>query len=165
MKRCIAVFDKLEELVIFVGMAVMVTLNFLNVVCRFLLPQTPFSYTEELTVMIFVWITMFGISCAYKKMAHTGLTLLTDRFRHRGKMIFAAIGMAASMLFMAYVIYHGSGMVVNQISHNQILPGLRISASCQSLAIPVGGCVIFLRVIQTSVREICDLAKEGRNEV
>ena len=162
MKRVMNLLDQVEELVIFVGMAVMVIFNFLNVVCRFLLPQTPFSYTEELVVLVFVWITMFGISCAYKRMAHTGLTLLTDRFGSRGKQVFTVIGMAASVLFMIFVIRYGWAMVANQIAHNQILPGMKLSAACQSLAIPLGGCVILLRSVQVSIRELCRLAEEGR---
>ena len=47
-------FNILEEGVMVVGIAVMVLFNFLNVVFRYLLPQTPFSYTEELVVLIFI---------------------------------------------------------------------------------------------------------------
>ena len=78
MKIIFKVLDILEEGVMILGLIAMVILNFVNVICRFLLPQTPFSYTEELTILIFGWVTMFGIAYGYKKCAHTGLTLVTD---------------------------------------------------------------------------------------
>lgn len=153
------IIDKFEELVIVVGMIAMVIFNFLNVVCRFLLPQTPFSYTEELVVLIFVWITMFGIACAYKKMAHTGLTILTDHFHGSAKIVFAVLSMICSVCFMLLVIWYGIDMVQNQIAHGQILPGMKIPAATQSLAIPVGGVLILIRAIQACLIEIKTIRK------
>ena len=76
-------FNLLEEGVMVAGMAVMVLFNFLNVVFRYLLPQTPFSYTEELVVLIFIWVSLFGISYGYRIGAHTVLTVLL--LRHQNK--------------------------------------------------------------------------------
>lgn len=68
MKIIFKVLDILEEGVMILGLIAMVILNFVNVICRFLLPQTPFSYTEELTILIFGWVTMFGIAYGLQKM-------------------------------------------------------------------------------------------------
>ena len=58
MKTINKLFDYFEEFMLFIIMAAMIVMNFLNVVFRFLLPQSPFSYTEELTLLLFVWATM-----------------------------------------------------------------------------------------------------------
>ena len=79
MKFILHLLDYLEEGVMVIGLGIMVVLNFVNVICRYLMPQTPFSYTEELNTLIFVWITVFGIAYGYKRGSHTGLTLITDR--------------------------------------------------------------------------------------
>ena len=42
MKIIFKVLDILEEGVMILGLIAMVILNFVNVICRFLLPQTPF---------------------------------------------------------------------------------------------------------------------------
>lgn len=164
MKKLLSAVDRIEELFIVIGMGLMVTLNFLNVVCRFLLPQTPFSYTEELVVLLFIWITMFGISYAYKRTAHTGLTLLTDRFGNNGKMAFCFISTAASVIFMIFVIWHGISMTTNQIAHAQILPGMQISSAFQSSALPIGGVVILVRVTQVGIKEIIHLQQGKENK-
>lgn len=78
MKKIEFLLSKFEEIIMVAGGLLMVFMNFANVVCRYLLPTTPFSYTEELVVLLFVWVSMFGISYAYRRRAHTLLTILSD---------------------------------------------------------------------------------------
>ena len=52
MRKINKLFDFLEEFLLVVILAVMIVMNFLNVVFRYLLPQSPFSYTEELTLLL-----------------------------------------------------------------------------------------------------------------
>ena len=101
MKYILLVFDKIEEAGMAIGMFIMVIMNFFNVVCRFLLPQTPFSYTEEFTVLIFIWVTMLGISCGYKRASHTGLNILTERIHGVPKGIIIIFATICSSLFAA----------------------------------------------------------------
>ena len=80
MKKFWDLFNVFEAAVMVIGMAIMVFFNFFNVVCRRLLPLSPFSYTEELVVIIFLWVTMFGISYGYRKGSHTMLDIFTSHF-------------------------------------------------------------------------------------
>ena len=75
MKTINKLFDYFEEFMLFIIMAAMIVMNFLNVLFRFLLPQSPFSYTEELTLLLFVWATMIGIACGLKRGSHTGMSV------------------------------------------------------------------------------------------
>ena len=67
MKKINKSFDIFEELLLVIIMAVMIIMNFLNVIFRYLLPQSPFSYTEEITLLLFVWATMIGIAAGLKR--------------------------------------------------------------------------------------------------
>ncbi|MCD8164525.1 MAG: hypothetical protein LUE09_14195 [Synergistaceae bacterium] len=58
MKKIVFLLSKFEEIIMVAGGLLMVFMNFANVVCRYLLPTTPFSYTEELVVLLFVWVSM-----------------------------------------------------------------------------------------------------------
>lgn len=153
MKYIWLIIDKIEEAGMAIGMFIMVIMNFINVVCRYLLPQTPFSYTEELTVLIFVWATMLGISCGYKRASHTGLNILTDKLHGIPKRAVVLFATVCSVLFAASLFKEGLGMVQNQLSHGQIMPGLQISAAWQGAAVPAGAVFIFVRAIQAGVRE------------
>lgn len=97
------VLDYLEQGLLAVGIFIMIVMNFVNVVCRFLLPQVPFAYTEEFTTLLFVWCTVIGISRAFKQHAHMGLTLITDRLKpsvHRVFVLFSAILCVVMMVIL-----------------------------------------------------------------
>ena len=151
MKLFLKIFSWLEEAVMVVGMLVMVTLNFLNVVARYLLPQSPFSFTEELTVLIFVWVTMFGIACGYKRHSHTSLSLITDMLPNFLQRIFIILSTLASTVLVVLLAYLGTRMIQNQIKYNQIMTALKIPEAVASAAIPVGAVVILVRVLQVGI--------------
>ncbi len=154
MKPLTRILDWTEEIVLAFGLFAMVVMNFLNVVCRYLLPQTPFSFTEELTLILFVWLTMFGISCGYKRSAHTGLSLITDILPERLKRICLAASTLCSGLLMLVVFWSGVLLVQNQLKYGNIMPGLKISAAWGGLAVPVGAAVIFFRVLQVGAAKL-----------
>ena len=53
--------DYLEEGLIVAGLLFMTVMNFANVISRYFLHKS-ISYTEEVVVIVFVWVTMLGIS-------------------------------------------------------------------------------------------------------
>ena len=139
---------------------IMIILNFANVVCRVLLPQTPFSYSEELTLILFVWSTMFGISYAYREKAHTGLSLIVDHLPKAAKIpmfIFAAV----CTVFLSYfMVTTGMAMVNNQIQFHRVTSGMRIPEAACGISIPAGGIMIAIRGVQTAYNSIKALGKE-----
>jgi C4-dicarboxylate transporter DctQ subunit len=161
MRRINKTLDWIEEIVMAVGLFIMMVLNFLNAVCRFLLPQTPFSFTEELTLLLFMWITMFGISCAYKRNAHTGLSLLTDIFPPALKKISIIIASVCSLILMVVIFFSGYVMVQNQIKFGNIMPGLKISAAYGGLAMPITAVIMFFRILQGGIQKIVEQDKQG----
>lgn len=144
-----------------VGLSIMVVLNFVNVVCRFLLPQTPFSYTEELTILIFGWVTMFGIAYGYKKCAHTGLSLITDKLPDIPQKVMAVFAAVCTLVLMGIIIWSGFKVTMNQINHGNVLPGLKISSAWGGAAVPLGGIMIAIRTIQIC---ICNLMGHNKKE-
>ncbi len=130
------------------GMAAMVLLNFLNVLARRLLPQTPFSYTEELVVLVFIWVSLFGISYGYRKNAHTVLTVATDRLPRSLQPLLIVFATLASVLLMGVIAWTGYNMTLNQIRHGQILPGMRIPMALAGGAIPAGAVLTILSALR-----------------
>ena len=141
MKKIEFLLSKFEEIIMVAGGLLMVFMNFANVVCRYLLPTTPFSYTEELVVLLFVWVSMFGISYAYRRRAHTLLTILSDNIPGKFQIIIVVISMCASMLLMFLIAKTGYGMVMNQLKYNQILPGMKIPVAVMGRPAGRGGGV------------------------
>lgn len=142
------------------GMAVMVFFNFANVVCRYLLPKTPFSYTEELVVLVFVWVSMFGISYGYRIKAHTVLTIISDILPQKLQPVLILFSAAASAILMLLIADTGYGMVLNQIKFGQILPGMKIPVAVMGWAIPLGAAVSFISILKSCFDEIRELKRK-----
>ncbi|MCI8515025.1 MAG: TRAP transporter small permease [Lachnospiraceae bacterium] len=159
MKKLDTVLNRIEFFVMSVGMGIMVLFNFMNVVSRKLMPKTPFSYTEELVVLIFLWISMFGISYAFRRHSHTGLNLVTEHLPAAARILFVLFSMFCSAVFVGIIAYTGLELVQNHVKYAQILPSLRMPMAVQSLALPLGGVVVILSVLVSGFREIQDIRK------
>lgn len=164
MEKLDAVLNRIEFFVMAVGMGIMVLFNFMNVVSRKLMPKTPFSYTEELVVLIFLWISMFGISYAFRKHSHTGLNLITEHLPGIGRIVSILFSMICSAAFAGIIAYTGLELVQNHIKYAQILPSLRLPMAVQSLALPLGGMIVILSVLVSGIREIQEIRKKTEEE-
>lgn len=153
MEKLDFVLNKIEETIMVVGGLIMVVMNFLNVICRYLLPKTPFSYTEELVVLVFMWVSMFGISYAYRRGAHTLLTILSDLIRGKARLAIIAFSTIASLLMMGLLAKTGYGMVMNQIQYNMILPGMRIPMAYMGWSVPLGAAAACFSVLVSGYKE------------
>jgi len=137
-----------EECFFVFFLAVMVVMNFLNVVCRYLLPQTPFSYTEQLTGVLFVWITMLGIAYCYKKGCHTCFDLLVKKVPKRLNICFSIFWLVGNTALAVVIAYSGILITKQQITFGNELTSLRISSGWLSAAMPVGGFLMIYRILQ-----------------
>lgn len=158
-------FDFFEELLIVLGLAFMTIMNFANVISRYLLTNS-FSFTEELTIMAFVWITMLGIATGYKQVAHLGMSYVVEKFDGKGQARFAIFSMICSLIMIIILVYEGFIMVQNQVALNSRTPALQLPSAMQGLAIPVGGILIAIRTFQSGLSEYrrlkdLDTTKEG----
>lgn len=153
----------LEEIIIVLLMTFMVVMNFVNVVARKAFSAS-FSFTEELTIIAFVWVTMIGISAAYKRLAHLGMTFIVDRFPPKGRAIFGVISMIFSLILIAVMIIYGMSMVQGQINMNAKTPALMLPAWIQGLSIPVGGIFMAIRTLEASIIDVIKLWRGEETE-
>ncbi len=152
--------DYIEETIIVLLLAFMCIMNFINVIFRYLFASS-FSFTEELTVMAFVWVTMMGIATGYKRCAHLGMNFVVELFPKKGQALFALFSMICSLTMIAMLIKYGVSMVQGQIMLNARTPALRMPSCYQGLSIPVGGAFMAVRTLQSGFEEFTRLWKEG----
>lgn len=152
-----------EEVLIVVLMTFMVTLNFVNVVARKGF-HASLSFTEELTIIAFVWVTMIGISAAYKRGAHLGMTFIVDHLPPKPRAVLITISTLFSMALICIMIMYGFRMVQSQIAMHATTPALMLPVWIQGLSIPIGGIFMAFRTIEASVPIIRDLWKGNENE-
>lgn len=164
MGRIFKGIDFIEKTGIVIGLSIMVVMNFVNVVCRFLLPQTPFSYTEELTNLVFVWITMLGISMGYRTFSHTGLSMVTERMTLKMQVGMAVFAAACTIVLMVFVMKSGLETVSNQIKFHSNFPGLKISKVYGSIAMPMGALLISVSAVSAAAERIKQLREQMGGE-
>ncbi len=141
-----------EEVVCAAMMIFMTVLGFANVVARYL--GYSMAYTEELLVMLLVWLTMLGTAAGFKRGAHLSMTFLREQLPWAGQ---RALEVLSAILTIGSVLVVMIVCAVYQIPDEILLHSRTLSLDLPtvyySLAIPVCGVVIIVRVLQASWRE------------
>lgn len=159
MKLLGRIFDYIEETLIIIMLAYMAIMNFLNVVFRHCFSQS-FSFTEELTITVFVWVTMLGVAAGFKRYAHLGMSFVVDLFHGKAKALFALFGVICSLGFMVLVFWFGIVMVQGQITMGSTTPVMGLPQYVQGLSMPVGAAFVIVRIIQAGVKQVRELWNE-----
>ena len=158
MKVLSTLLARLEEFILVAFMAVM---NFLNVVCRYCFTSS-FSFTEEVTITAFVWVSMVGIAVGYKRLAHLGMSFLVDHMPKKVQPFMALLSMICSVVLILLLYKYGSEMVSNQIRLGSKTPALGMPMYIQGLSIPVGAVFCLIRAVESGVKEFVRLRKVAK---
>ncbi len=141
-----------EEVICAAMMIFMTVLGFANVVARYL--GYSMAYTEELLVMLLVWLTMLGTAAGFKRNAHLSMTFLRERLPWVGQRVLEVL---SAILTVGSVLVVMVVCAVYQIPDEILLHSRTLSLDLPtvyySLAIPVCGVVVIVRVLQASWRE------------
>ena len=152
---------KLEECILVVLFAFMAIMNFINVVFRYCFSSS-FSFTEEITITAFVWVSMIGIAVAYKRYAHMGMSFFVDNMPKKLQIVMSVFATICSVVLLALLLKNGAGMVAKQIKLGSRTPALDMPMWIQGLSIPVGSAFCIIRSIQAGVLDFLRLKKEAK---
>lgn len=166
MKLLSTLLARLEEFILVALFAFMAVMNFLNVVCRYCFANS-FSFTEEVTITAFVWVSMVGIAVGYKRLAHLGMSFLVDNMPKKVQPFMALLSMICSVVLILLLFQYGSEMVSNQMRLGSKTPALGMPMYIQGLSIPVGAVFCLIRAVESGVKEFVRLRKvaKGAEEV
>ena len=148
-------FDHFEEALGALVLAVMVTLTFLNVVTRYVIVY-PLAFTEEITISMFVWVTLLGVSIAFRSNAHLAVTFFYDLGSPALRKIFYFISTAMSIAFFVLLTWLGTTQVIDEMDLGVTTDSLAIPAWIYSVGIPLFSILVIIRIIQsarTTIRE------------
>lgn len=130
--------------IIFIMMAVMATLVFVNVITRYLF-NFSIIWAEEVSQYLMIWIAYLGAGLALREGRHVALEMLHDRLpapasrRVRmvvGGVVLAFLGMVTVLGFQFAIFVWG-----------QETPVLNISLGIPSLAIPIGALLFAVHLL------------------
>ena len=142
-------------------LAAMAVIAFLNVLGRYLFHYS-LAFTEEVTINLFVWLTVVGSGLAFERGAQLGMNSLFDLFPHRMKRFVIVLSAAlAAGLFIAvdallvYTIYYEITLF------RATSPALGILVWLYYAGVPVLSIAVFRGVVKGASRKLGD-AGEGR---
>lgn len=143
-----------EEPILVVVFALQLALVFINVVARILLPSVPLSFTEELTLILLLWIVMLGASICFRDHSHLGLSLIYDTLPPKGKLVFSLISTIVSLSVAAVLVICGWEFAYNHLIRNFKTAALGINLFVGSASIPFCGLLFVVRIIQGFLHDI-----------
>lgn len=153
------IFDHIEEIVLAPGFAIMLTINFANVLSRFVLHNS-WAFTEELCTMMFVYISFFGAAVAAKRRQHLGFTMILEKLPPLWCIAMNTLILICVLAFLAVMIRFGMIVCMNQLASGATSAALRIPTAWGSVCIPIGGIFIAIRVLQVYVEDVRKLVSE-----
>ena len=149
--------DMLEETFVVVSLAVMVFINFGNVLSRYFI-HASWAFSEELVVILFVYNSFFAASIAYRRNAHLGFTFLVERLGRRGRKLAAVFSTTLTVILMSLLVKYGVDMLQSQIMFDQRTPAMGLPEWVAGISVPLGALIIIVRVLDVcrqTLRE-CD---------
>ncbi|MBB4823515.1 TRAP-type C4-dicarboxylate transport system permease small subunit [Sporosarcina luteola] len=154
------VISRLEEWIVVIVLSIMSTIAFVNILSRGLASYS-LSFTEEITVNLFVMLTFVGTAIGVREQAHLGFTLLYDMANVAFKRVITVLVGLMMLLLFGVLLYYGFQMVKFQMDMGQKTPSLGWPQWWFSLAMPLGAVLCIYRTIQVTVKELRGQDEKG----
>lgn len=126
-----------EYTILALSLALMSVITFSNVMSRFIF-NFSISFTEEVTINLFVLLTFVGASVGIYQRAHLGFSLIYDKFKGINKVILTVFIGSIVTLFFAATGYYGFEIVQSQMGRGQTTPALGWPQWIFTLSLPIG---------------------------
>lgn len=157
-------YDRLEEYLLVISLALSVIIVFLQIIMRSLF-NFSLSWTEELSRYIFIWQTWLGTSVALKYDQHIKVELIFSFVKNtklqRGIKVLADIIWFAFSLFLTF---NGFKLTESMISRNALSSGMRIPLAFVYVVLPISSLLICFRLIPRIYSQIININRSVDEE-
>lgn len=130
------ILDRLLLVVSLTLLAIMIVIIIYQVFSRQILNSTP-SWSEELSRILFVWVSLLGIAYGFKEKLHIALGLVVNMMPKRVQEGFDYFAKVLVIFFGVIMIYYGWSFTT--LMGNNTMPGTGLPGSALYLSIPVSG--------------------------
>ena len=153
-KKIMNGFTFVEKLVLSVTLLVVTLLTFGNVLSRYVLP-TSWSFTEELTINVFVLLSLLGAAvCARQEGGLVSMALFSGMLPRKGQRILNLIMVVFGLMFCYVLIKYGFARVDALIGNNKRTDVLRIFEWKFALFVPISGICMALHLVEFAIDNI-----------
>jgi TRAP-type C4-dicarboxylate transport system permease small subunit len=149
---------KLDELIGAFLLGVMAIITFVNVINRYFFSKS-LAFSEEITVNLFVWITIIGIAIAFRKGNNLQMTNLYDRFSPQLKRVSTLVSGIIGLAIFGFLIANSCREIYkNMTFYHTTSEALGIPTWIYSLGTPVFSLFVVKEIVASTLRGI---KKEG----
>lgn len=169
--------NRLEEVLVIFFMAMATLITFVAVLHRYLsgvaipglqdwLLSLHFSWSQELTIILFVWMAKFGAAYGVRTGIHVGVDVLVNRLGDARRRQFILFGLFAGALFTGiigtlgaffvwengahYALYQALGRDLSTVIEGPVTPDLEWPTWMVYSAIPLGSSLMCFRFLQVA---------------
>lgn len=157
------VLNYIEEIILFVAFLIMTIIAFANIISRNI-ANLSLSFTEEITINLFVLLTFVGTAVGVRRYAHLGFTLIYDRMNNGLKKALIVFSALMGLILFGVLLWYGIQMVLFQMDMGQKTPSLGWPQWILSMALPLGALLCVIRTIQVCVEELKLVSQTARED-
>jgi TRAP-type C4-dicarboxylate transport system permease small subunit len=136
----------------------MAIITFVNVINRYFFSKS-LAFSEEITVNLFVWITIIGIAIAFRRGNNLQMTNLYDRFSPQLKRVSTLVSGIIGLAIFGFLIANSFREIYkNMTFYHTTSEALGIPTWIYSLGTPVFSLFVVKEIVASTLRGI---KKEG----
>lgn len=133
--------QKIEIVIPLSCMVLMTIITFIQVVARYLFGFS-FSWAEEISRYLVIWITFVGSAIAFRKGAHVSVSALVNVLPTKIRSNVILFSRLITIAFFIVLGYYGLIHTINQSIHLQLGPATRLPMAIPYSAIPIGSVLV-----------------------
>ena len=148
---------RVDHWIVAVFLFVMAAIAFVNVLSRYLF-HFSFAATEEITINLFVWVTVIGSGIAFERGGQLGMVTLYNVFPHRWKrpvILFGAL--LSAVLFLLVDIYTIQAIYDEITLFQATSAALGIPVWIYYVGVPVFSVFVFLGIYRDATVRLSGL--------
>jgi tripartite ATP-independent transporter DctM subunit len=115
--------------------AIEIVILFAGVVARYVF-RRPFTWSDELASILFLWLAMLGTVVAFRRMEHMRMAMLVTRAGPRVRGFLEALAVATTIAFLVLILWPAIDHAADEAL--VVTPALEIPSVWRAAALPVG---------------------------
>lgn len=133
--------DRLLVFLSLMALLAMILIIIYQVFSRQLFRVTP-RWSEELAILLFVWVSFLGIAYGFKEKLHIGVTFIVDLFPTKVQTIIDLFSKVLILLFGVVLVYYGWQFTA--LMGGSTMAGTGFPSSVLYASLPVTGFFVLL---------------------
>ncbi|UAT31531.1 TRAP transporter small permease [Bacillus badius] len=141
---------KIEEWLLVASLLLIIILVFTQVVFRYLISSS-LGWSEELSRYVLIWIAWISAAYSVRTQKHIRVELIKNICNEPLRKIIELIALILWFFFALFLVANGTQLILNIHGTGQVSPSNGIPMWIVYLAVPIGGSMMALRLIQQAV--------------